>query len=77
LGIVKITEDSAQLAPTTKWFQRDEVEKMKTCVLLLQPTANAVVLDRAGRRIMGQYDITDLDEADRLILELKILFKKY
>jgi hypothetical protein len=47
-----------------------------TCALLLQPPANAVVVDSAGK-IRGQYDINDREELDRLIVELKILLMLY
>jgi hypothetical protein len=49
---------------------------LRNCVLLLEPQHNAVLVDR-GRRIMGQYDLRDLDETDRLIMETKIILKEY
>lgn len=46
------------------------------CAFLLKPSHNAVLID-AKKRIRGQYDLTDLDEADRLIMEVNIILKKY
>jgi hypothetical protein len=48
----------------------------QNCVFLLKPDQNAVLLD-SKRRIRGQYDLTNLDEADRLIMEANIILKKY
>lgn len=46
------------------------------CDFLLQKPMNTVLLDEQ-RRIRGYYDYKDREEVDRLILELKILLKKY
>jgi hypothetical protein len=47
-----------------------------SCAFLLKANDNAVLID-SKKRIMGQYDLTDLDEADRLIMEANIILKKY
>lgn len=49
---------------------------LKHCVFLLEGNNNTVLLD-SRRRIRGQYAITDREEADRLILEMKIMLKQY
>lgn len=49
---------------------------LKRCVFLMKKTDNAALLD-SKKRIRGQYDLTDFDEADRLIMELKIILKNY
>jgi len=54
----------------------DSLVNKAVCALLLQPDANVVVID-TGQRIRGYYDAADRDETDRLILELKIILKKY
>lgn len=54
----------------------DAMRSLAVCALALQPPANAVLVDNEGR-VRGQYDVADRDEADRLILELNIILKKY
>jgi len=49
---------------------------LKSCIFLMKPADNAALID-SKRRIRGQYNLTDLDEADRLIMESKIILKKY
>ncbi len=48
----------------------------RNCVFLLKPSDNVVMVD-SKMRIRGQYDLTDLEDADRLIMEMKIILKKY
>lgn len=61
-----------------KTLKLDDAERvaLKDCIFLLKSRDNAVLLD-ARRRIIGQYNLLDLDEADRLIMELKIVLKQY
>jgi len=54
----------------------DELERIKTCFLLVKDT-NMIVLVDQDRRIRGYYDGNDLDELDRLEAEVKILLKRY
>lgn len=49
---------------------------LKHCVFLLNDDNNTVLLD-SKRRIRGQYTITNREEADRLIVEMKIMLKQY
>ena len=63
--------------PTEKLNVVTSTEVMfKSCIFLLKATDNAVMMD-SKRRIRGQYNLTDLDEADRLIMEVKIILKEY
>lgn len=48
----------------------------RNCVFLLKLSDNATLVDRNGG-IRGQYNLSDREDADRLILEMKILLKKY
>jgi hypothetical protein len=48
----------------------------RSCVFLLKPTDNTVLLD-SKKRIRGQYNITNREDVDRLIMEIKIVLKKY
>ena len=47
-----------------------------TCILLLSPPSDLVLVDNEGN-IRGHYQGSDLDERDRLVVELKILLKQY
>ena len=49
----------------------------KNCVFLVKESDNAVIID-SKKRIRGQYNLHDLEDADRLFVhELNILFKRY
>jgi hypothetical protein len=49
----------------------------KNCVFLLKESDNAVLVD-SKKRIRGQYNLTNLEDADRLFVhELNILFNRY
>lgn len=50
---------------------------LRNCIFLLHGLDNAVLVD-SKRMIRGQYNMNDLDDADRLIMqEMNILFKRY
>lgn len=49
---------------------------VRSCVFLLKPTDNTVLLD-SKKRIRGQYNTTNREDVDRLIMEIKIMLKKY
>lgn len=49
---------------------------VRKCIFLMNETSNIVLLDKSGS-IRGQYDGNSLDEMDRLIVEMKIILKKY
>jgi hypothetical protein len=49
---------------------------LRHCVFLLNEENNTVLLD-SKRRIRGHYTLTNREEADRLILEMKIILKQY
>lgn len=49
---------------------------MRQCSFLLREPFNAVLVDRSGV-IRGQYNLADREEADRLIMEVAIILKKY
>lgn len=55
----------------------DELITTRNCIFLLPGPADAVLVD-AQNRIVGQYDLDDLDDGDRLVVhELNILFNRY
>jgi hypothetical protein len=79
LTIMEISTDSLQeeaavLSPL--YFSTNEINVLQRCVFLLDAPGDAVVID-SRKRIAGQYSLTDREDADRLILELKILLKHY
>lgn len=83
LNIVMLTEDlrSRQTNQSEEMFSmvnvaQDDLLKLRNCVFLLDKYKDALLIDTM-KRIVGQYDLTDREDADRLILELKIVFKKY
>jgi len=49
---------------------------VRSCVFLLKPTDNTVLLD-SKKRIRGQYNTANREDVDRLIMEIKIILKKY
>ncbi len=78
--VKRIEEEFSTASFQIKWLEESEVDidlrVMKTCVLLMPENTSIVLIDRAGR-IRGQYDGASLDEMDRLIVEMKIILKRY
>jgi len=55
----------------------ERLAKTKSCVFLLNESDNAVIVD-SKKGIRGQYNLHDLEDADRLFVhELNIIFKRY
>lgn len=55
----------------------EDFYRIRNCVFLLSPGNDAVIVDRK-KRIRGQYNLTQRDDADRMIMqEMNILFKRY
>ena len=50
----------------------DQLKRIKNCALFLKAPWQAVLLDKE-RRIRGYYAFTNLDETDRLKVEIEIL----
>lgn len=72
-------EDEFSADPVqVEWWIRDgdESQFARQCILLMNDPLSFALLDKEGR-IRGQYDGTSLDEMDRLIVEMKIILKKY
>lgn len=55
---------------------RNQYLTIRNCIFLLKPTDNSLLVDKKGR-IRGHYNLANLEEADRLIMELKIILKNY
>jgi hypothetical protein len=51
-------------------------DNLKDCVLFLKEPYNSVLID-SQKRIRGYYKLGDIDEMDRLQVEIKILLKMY
>lgn len=64
-------EDSIEIASVDKLSDQE-----KKCIFLTESVEQFVLVDKLNR-IRGYYNVNDRDESDRLILELKILLKKY
>ena len=73
----EIGSDVALIFPNRTMASEDSVfTKIKNCFLLLNEPYTTVLIDN-DRRIRGYYAPSSLEESDRLVLELKILLKKY
>jgi hypothetical protein len=57
-------------------LSNNEFLALRNCIFLLKPGDNSVLIDWGGR-IRGQYDLTNLDDADRLLMEIQIILKQY
>jgi len=57
-------------------INNNQFSTFKNCIFLLKPSDNVVMID-SKRRIKGQYNLLDLEDADRLMTEMKIILKKY
>lgn len=53
-----------------------EVPFLKRCVFLMEDEMSVALVD-ARRRIRGYYNGNDRDDVDRMIVEIKIILKKY
>lgn len=49
---------------------------LKKCILIMPDHLNIVLID-SEKRIRGQYDASSLEDMDRLIVEMKIILKRY
>ncbi len=54
----------------------DENITLRTCVFFLDDYNSIVLLDGEGR-IRGQYQAASMEEVDRLIVEMKIILRKF
>lgn len=57
-------------------FPTEGNDVLRECVYLLGESFTTATVDREGT-IRGQYTLSDLEDADRLSVELKILLRKY
>ena len=72
-----ILNDASSNDKVSVWSaQSEQLKILHSCIFLLDMYKNGALID-AKNRIAGQYDLTDREDTDRLILELKILLKKY
>jgi hypothetical protein len=53
-----------------------DVDFIKRCLLIVPPPYDLVLIDKE-KRIRGYYKGNDREELDRLVVELKIILKKY
>ena len=53
-----------------------DIGGLKECILLMTAKQSVILIDNR-RRIRGYYDASDLDEMDRLIIELNVILKRF
>lgn len=75
LIVLKKTEDKLPMAKNEVILDADKYMNEQKCVFLAK--ANQLVLVDTEGHIRGLYPNASLKEIDRLILELKIIFKQY
>jgi hypothetical protein len=76
-GLMRLDEElSAEIQTIFLSGEKDYLDQVFMCDLLLQKPWTTVLLDDQ-RKIRGYYDPKTREEVDRLIVELKILLKKY
>ncbi len=76
-GLMRLDEElSTEIQTILLSGERNYLDQVFMCDLLLQKPWTTVLLDDQ-RRIRGYYDPKTREEVDRLIVELKILLRKY
>lgn len=69
--------DLKQARLTNVSLLEGDFKTLHDCIFLLIPDNDAVIIDR-NKRIRGQYNLTEREDADRMIMqEMNILFKRY
>ena len=68
--------DPLAIAAVSEHVPADEISFLKQCILLMGNDVSVALVDHR-RRIRGYYNADDRDEMDRLIVEIKIILKKY
>jgi hypothetical protein len=77
----RVSEEAKEEAVTILHAQdlkisSDNMKFFKECILLMKPPFNVALIDNE-RKIRGYYKGSNREDTDRLIVELKILLKKY
>ncbi len=75
-----ISSDSTKVAatgnePVVLWKDNVTIEQLRECFFLMENKTNAVLIDKQ-KRIRGYYALADRAEADRLLVEVKIIVGK-
>ncbi|MBX2945230.1 MAG: hypothetical protein KF725_05310 [Cyclobacteriaceae bacterium] len=75
---VQIDSNSLDFDPIGKavFISLDSLKIFKTCFFFLKEPYNLLLVDNK-RRIRGMYVLNNREEIDRLLLEAKIILKKY
>ena len=68
--------ESLAIAAVSDHIPAEEISFLKQCILLMGNDVSVALVDHR-RRIRGYYDADDRDEVDRLVVEIKIILKKY
>ena len=73
---VEFEGDPISVIAAAKAVPAPDVQALKKCFLLMEEQTSVTIIDHK-LRIRGYYDGSDRDEVDRLIVEMKIILKKY
>jgi hypothetical protein len=72
----EFSEDPLMIAAVSDLVPAADIRFLKECIFLMEDDVSVVLVDHRNR-IRGYYDADDRDEMDRLIVEIKIILKKY
>lgn len=73
---VEFRDDPVTVVNTADLPPTFDAGVLRECILLMNADTAVAMLD-SRNRIRGYYDASDRDEVDRMIVEIKILLKKY
>ena len=73
---VEFEGDGVRIASTTELAEKTDPELIRDCVLLMAGDTSVTLVDNQNQ-IRGHYVGADRDDVDRLIVEIKIILKKY
>lgn len=73
---VEFNADPLAIFPAQDLVNIPDLNFLKTCILLMEDETSVALLDHRNR-VRGYYDGADRDDVDRLIVEIKIILKKY
>lgn len=73
---VEFQADALAMMPARDVTASADMVFLKTCILLMEKDMSVILIDHKNR-IRGYYDGADRDDVDRLIVEIKIILKKY
>jgi hypothetical protein len=73
---VEFSDDPLEIVSIQDLTSASDFPFLKRCILLMDEDMSVALVDHENR-IRGYYDGNDRDEIDRLIVEIKIILKKF